>query len=82
MAIRNSSRQPARWVRAEIRKWVAERIAERDGIRPDVNTDDIALIPLTAVCELSGLKKSSIYALIAAGKFPRQVSLDLGREAR
>lgn len=37
--------------------------------------NDHALLRLPAVCELTGYKRSSIYNLIKAGKFPRSVQL-------
>lgn len=37
--------------------------------------NDFALLRLPAVCELTGYKRSSIYNLIKAGKFPASVPL-------
>ena len=37
--------------------------------------NDFALLRLPTVCELTGYKRSSIYNLIKAGKFPPSVRL-------
>lgn len=37
--------------------------------------NDSALLRMPAVCELTGYKRSSIYNLIKAGKFPASVRL-------
>ncbi|MCY1371273.1 Prophage CP4-57 regulatory protein (AlpA) [compost metagenome] len=37
------------------------------------------LVRIKAVEELTGLKKSALYELIAAGRFPRQVRLGDGK---
>lgn len=37
--------------------------------------NDVALLRLPAVCDLTGYKRSSIYNLIKAGKFPAGVRL-------
>jgi prophage regulatory protein len=37
--------------------------------------NDTALLRLPSVCELTGYKRSSIYNLIKAGKFPQGVRL-------
>jgi prophage regulatory protein len=37
--------------------------------------NDTALLRIQAVCELTGYKRSSIYNLIKAGKFPQSVRL-------
>jgi prophage regulatory protein len=37
--------------------------------------NDAALLRLPAVCDLTGYKRSSIYALIKANKFPASVRL-------
>jgi prophage regulatory protein len=37
--------------------------------------EDTALLRLQSVCELTGYKRSSIYTLIKAGKFPASVRL-------
>ena len=39
-------------------------------------TDEtISLLRLPAVCERTGLKRSSLYRLIAAGSFPRPIRI-------
>jgi prophage regulatory protein len=38
-------------------------------------TDDAALLRIPSVCGLTGYKRSSIYALMKAGKFPKGVRL-------
>lgn len=37
--------------------------------------NDLALLRLPQVCELTGYRRSSIYALIKRGKFPPSVKL-------
>lgn len=74
--------RPARWIRSEVMDWIADQIAARDGERPEVDTNDLTLLPVGEVCRMTGLGRSAIYALVAHGGFPPQVHLTLRRSVR
>lgn len=75
--LRDGRRHTARWIRAEVRAWVADRIADARGDRPPVDDTDITLIAIAEVCRIAGIGRSTVYDLVAAGRFPPQVGIDI-----